>query len=42
MFLYGSPDDDVIYIETCRHLLYGSLYAIYNVFVFELVEQLFE
>jgi hypothetical protein len=43
----------MIYIETCRHLQYGSLYVyiyiythtyiyIYNVFVYELEKQLFD
>jgi hypothetical protein len=29
----------VIYIETCRDLLYDSLYIMYNLFVYELIEQ---
>jgi hypothetical protein len=39
MFQYDSPEDDVLYIETCRDLLYDALYVIYNSFVYELVEQ---
>jgi hypothetical protein len=39
MFSYYSPEDDVIYIETCRHLLYDSLYTKYNFLVYELEEQ---
>jgi hypothetical protein len=31
MFKYNAPEDDVIYIETCRDLLYDPLYVLYMI-----------